>query len=76
MALNQTDGSTIWSPATGDFVVSSVAVSRDNIVYGASTDKSIFALNGEDGSIIWSYNSGAAVVATPVLPPEQSMPIG
>ena len=76
LALNQTDGSTIWSPATGDFVVSSVAVSRDNIVYSASTDKSIFALNGEDGSIIWSYNSGAAVVATPVLPPEQSMPIG
>ena len=76
LALNQTDGSHIWSPTTGDYIVASVAVSRDNAVYAASSDKFVYALHGEDGSVIWKFETGAAVVATPALFPEQVMPIG
>ena len=76
LALNQTDGSHIWSPTTGDYIVASVAVSRDNVVYAASSDKFVYALHGDDGSVIWKFETGAAVVATPALFPEQVMPIG
>ena len=76
IALNQTDGSILWSPATRDYVVASVAVSRDNEVFAASTDKFVYALNGVDGSVIWKFQTGAAVVATPVLFPEDNMSAG
>ena len=76
MALNQTDGSHLWSPTTGDYIVASVAVSRDNVVYAASSDKFVYALHGDDGSVVWKFETGAAVVATPALFPEQAMPIG
>ena len=76
LALNQADGSHIWSPTTGDYIVASVAVSRDNAVYAASSDKFVYALHGDDGSVIWKFETGAAVVATPALFPEQVMPIG
>ena len=56
--------------------MASVAVSRDNAVYAASSDKFVYALHGEDGSVIWKFETGAAVVATPALFPEQVMPIG
>lgn len=76
LALNQADGSHIWSPTTGDYIVASVAVSRDNAVYAASSDKFVYALHGDDGTVIWKFETGAAVVATPALFPEQVMPIG
>lgn len=76
IALNQTDGFLIWSPATHDYVTASVAVSRDNEVFAASSDKFVYAMNGVDGSIIWKFQTGAAVVATPALFPEDNMPVG
>ena len=76
LALNQTDGSHIWSPTTRDYIVASVAVSRDNVVYAASSDKFVYALHGGDGSVIWKFETGAAVVASPVLFPEHNMPVG
>ena len=76
LALKQTDGSHIWSPTTRDYIVASVAVSRDNIVYAASSDKFVYALHGDDGSVIWKFETGAGVVATPVLFPENAMPVG
>lgn len=76
IALNQTDGSLIWSPATHDYVTASVAVSRDNEVFATSSDKFVYAMNGVDGSIIWKFQTGAAVVATPALFPEDNMPVG
>lgn len=56
--------------------MASVAVSRDNVVYAASSDKFVYALHGDDGSVIWKFESGAGVVATPVLFPEHTMPVG
>ncbi|KAJ7348188.1 hypothetical protein OS493_039657 [Desmophyllum pertusum] len=76
LALNQTDGSHLWSPATRDYIVASVAVSRDNVVYAASSDQFVYALHGDDGSVIWKFETGAAVVATPTLFPERTMPVG
>ena len=76
LAVNQTDGSHIWSPTTGDYVVASVAVSRDNVVYAASSDKFLYALHGNDGSVIWKFQTGAAIVASPSLFPEHMMPVG
>lgn len=76
LALNQTDGSHLWSPATRDYIVASVAVSRDNVVYAASSDQFVYALHGDDGSVIWKFETGAAVVATPTLFPEHTMPVG
>ena len=76
LAVNQTDGSYIWSPTTGDYVVASVAVSRANAVYGASSDKFLYALHGNDGSVIWKFQTGAAIVASPCLFPEHMMPVG
>lgn len=76
LTLNQTDGSHIWSPTTGDYVVASVAVSRDNVVYAASSDKFLYALHGGDGSVIWKFETGAAIVASPALFPEHTMPVG
>ena len=76
LALNQTDGSQIWSPMTRDFVVASVAVSRDNVVFAASSDAAVYALNGEDGTIIWKFETGEAVVASPILSLEHAMPVG
>lgn len=76
LALKQADGSHIWSPTTSDYIVASVAVSRDNVVYAASSNNFVYALHGEDGSIIWKFETGAGVVATPVLFPEHAMPVG
>ena len=76
MAVNQTDGSHIWSLTTGDYVVASVAVSRDNVVYAASSDKFLYALHDNDGSVIWKFQTGAAIVASPSLFPEHTMPVG
>ena len=76
LALKQADGSHIWSPTTRDYIVASVAVSRDNVVYAASSDKFVYALHGDDGSVIWKFETGADVVATPVLFPEHTMPVG
>lgn len=53
-----------------------MAVSRDNEVFAASSDKFVYAMNGVDGSIIWKFQTGAAVVATPALFPEDNMPVG
>ena len=53
-----------------------MAVSRDNEVFAASTDKFVDALNGTDGSVIWKFQTGAAVVSTPALFPEDAMPFG
>ena len=76
LALNQTDGSHIWSPTTRDYIVASVAVSRENVVYAASSDKFLYALHGDDGSVIWKVETGAANVASPALLPEHTMPVG
>ena len=76
LAVNQTDGSHIWSPTTGDYVVASVVVSRDNVVYAASSDKFLYALHGNDGSVIWKFQTGAAIVASPSLFPEHMMSVG
>ena len=58
------------------YVVASVAVSRANVVYAASSDKFLYALHGNDGSVTWKFQTGAAIVASPSLFPEHMMPVG
>ena len=74
LAMNQTDGRVLWSPATRDYVSSSVAVSRNNVVFASSNDKNVYALDGQDGAIIWSFETGEAVLSSPALPPDYRMP--
>ena len=56
--------------------IASVGVSRDNVVYAASSDKFLYALHDNDGSVIWKFQTGAAIVASPSLFPEHTMPVG
>ena len=57
-------------------VTTSVGVSRDNVVYAASSDQFLYALHDNDGSVIWKFQTGAAIVASPSLFPEHMMSVG
>jgi hypothetical protein len=66
-ALNDTDGSVLWShPTTGAASVSSPAVADGKIYFGLD-DGYLYALNASDGIPIWSYSTGGPVRSSPAI---------
>jgi len=56
-ALDKSDGSQLWSFATGDDVDSGIAVD-DTAVYAGSDDNNVYGIDKSDGSQIWSFTTG------------------
>ena len=65
-ALKATNGSVIWSYATGGQVVSSPTV-IDGMVYCGSNDGKVYALWLNDAAALWSYSTNGAVGSSPAV---------
>ena len=58
------DGSIKWTFATGNWVDSSPALSKDeNTVYVGSWDNFLHAVNSEDGTLAWSFETNSYVTS-------------
>ena len=62
------DGSIKWTFATGNWVDSSPALSKDeNTVYVGSWDNFLYAVNSEDGTLAWSFETNSYVTSSPAV---------
>jgi outer membrane protein assembly factor BamB len=61
-AVQATNGSTLWTYATGGYVFSSPAVAN-GVVYFGSWDHNVYAVDASTGVKRWSYTTGGSVQA-------------
>ena len=61
-----TDDASLWSFATGDWVVNAPAV-VDGVVYVGSDDNYVYALDAATGSMLWSFETGDIIRSTPTV---------
>ena len=64
--MSASDGSYLWSFATGGNVDSSPTVAS-GLVYVGSEDKQLYALNATTGEHLWSYATDDWVVSSPAV---------
>lgn len=65
LALDPTDGHTVWSATTGGPVLATPGLA-DGRVFVGSYDGRVYAFDAGVGEKLWSFDTGAAVTATPV----------
>jgi outer membrane protein assembly factor BamB len=66
MSLNEADGSTNWTFAAGDWVLSSPAVTSDAVYFG-SNDGHVYGLDKTTGVKLWDYLTGDIVTSSPAV---------
>jgi len=75
-ALDAATGSVLWNYATSGYILSSMAVDEDGVIYISSSDRKLYALN-PDGSLKWSYTTGGAIwYSSPALGTDNDVYIG
>ena len=65
-AVHVSDGSAVWSYATGGSIQSSPTV-WNGAVYVGSYDDSVYSLNAATGALKWKYATGSTVSGSPII---------
>lgn len=71
-AIDDADGSLVWSYATGDEVLSSPAIydrlaPLPDLVLIGSHDNKLHALSADTGTVEWTYETGGSVISNPLV---------
>lgn len=61
-------GTLLWSVATDGMILSSPALSLDNILYATSMDGNLYAIDAS-GARLWTFPTGAELQSSPVIGP-------
>jgi outer membrane protein assembly factor BamB len=56
----------LWTYKTGDAIISSPVVDKDNVYIG-STDGKVYAIRLKNGKKIWEFDTGIAIEASPLV---------
>ncbi len=60
LALNATNGSSLWQHSIVNYAGSQLAV-YNGVIYSASEDSFVYALSTKDGSVLWQHKLGVSV---------------
>src|SRR5690606_28022771 len=71
-AINDSDGSLLWSYQTGGDIISSPAIydrpsPLSDLVLIGSHDKKLYALHADTGAVEWTYTTGGSVISNPLV---------